>query len=181
MERKYFTLNIEGLTRELPICKVNDDISIAAFNMFSDVEMTIAAAKGLLRDAPEFDCIITAESKGIPLAYEMSKLSGKKYLLARKVSKLYMQEPIAIKVKSITTAKEQTLYMDGEELEYMNGKKVLIIDDVVSTGGSLDGLEQICQKAGAIIAGKGFVLAEGDAEHRDDIFFLGVIPLIFNK
>lgn len=176
-----YPLDIVGLHRDLPICRVNDDISIAAFNMFSDVEITIAAAAELLRRAPEFDVILTAESKSIPLVYEMSRQCGKTYLLARKVSKLYMKDPIAIDVKSITTAREQTLYLGSDEAEYLRGKKVLIIDDVVSTGGSLDGLEQICQRCGALIAGKGFVLAEGDAQYRDDIFYLGVIPIIPNK
>ena len=177
----YFQLNVAGLTRQLPICPLNDNISIAGFVMFSDVELTIACATQLLEKSPDFDVIITAESKGIPLAYEMSKQSGKKYLLARKSIKLYMRNAIGVDVKSISTSQIQTLYMDINDMEFIKDKKVLIVDDVISTGESLRALEQLVNKGEGNIVGKCAVLAEGDAKDRTDIFFLEELPLIFNK
>ena len=176
-----YTIQIAGLTRVLPICPVNENLSIAAFVMFSDVEITIASAKELLKKAPEHDVIVTAESKGIPLAYEMARQENKKYILARKSSKLYMQDPFSVKVKSITTQSEQTLYLDKSEAVYLKGKRVLITDDVISTGESLRAMEVLIGRAGGIIAGKCFVLAEGDAANRDDIIFLEELPLFFNR
>lgn len=176
----HYTLHVAGLTRELPICPVNEHLSIAAFIMFSDVELTIACAKELLGKVPEFDVLITAESKGIPLAYEMSRQSGKKYLLARKSVKLYMKKPVAVDVKSITTAKLQTLYIDSDDIASMEGKRVLIVDDVVSTGESMAALEQLVLKAGGKIVGKAAVLAEGDAMERKDLIVLAPLP-VFEK
>ena len=176
---KTYTLKVAGLTRELPLCPVNEHLDIGAFIMFSDVELTIAAATELLKRAPDFDCLITAESKGIPLAYEMSRQSGKKYLLARKSIKLYMHNPVEVSVKSITTAKVQTLYLDGDDLNYLKGKRVLLVDDVISTGESIHALEQLAEKAEAKVVGKMAVLAEGDAKDRDDIVYLEPLPLFF--
>ncbi len=176
----HYTLHVAGLTRELPICPVNEHLSIAAFIMFSDVELTIACAKEILDRAPDFDVLITAESKGIPLAYEMSRQSGKKYLLARKSVKLYMKKPVAVDVKSITTAKLQTLYIDSDDIASMAGKRVLIVDDVVSTGESMAALEQLVNKAGGNIVGKAAVLAEGDAINRKDLIVLAPLP-VFEK
>lgn len=176
---EHYTLNVAGLTRELPICPVNEKMSIAAFIMFSDVELTIACAKALLEIVPEHDLLLTAESKGIPLAYEMSRQSGKKYLLARKSIKLYMKQPIEVRVKSITTAKEQTLYIDSDDIALIKGKRVLIVDDVISTGDSVAALEQLITKAGGIVAGKAAVLAEGDAYERKDLITLAPLPLFF--
>ncbi len=172
-----YTLEVAGLRRELPICRVNDHLSIAAFIMFSDVEMTVASAKELLALAPEFDVILTAESKGIPLAYEMSRQSGKKYLLARKSVKLYMRDPVEVDTKSITTANPQKLYLDAEDLTYLRGKRVFVVDDVISTGRSLESLEKLVEIAGAEIAAKGAVLAEGEASERKDILFLAPLPV----
>lgn len=179
-EQKYYTLEVAGVKRELPICRISENLSIAAFVMFSDVEITIATAAELLKKVPDFDYIVTAESKGIPLSYEMAKMSGKNYVLARKMTKLYMKEPIEIKVKSITTTKVQTLYLDSHEAEMLKGKRVLIVDDVVSTGESLNALEQLVNKSGGEIVGKAFVLAEGDAADRDDIIYLAKLPLFFD-
>lgn len=174
-----YTLKVAGLTRELAICPVNEKLDIAAFVMFSDVELTIACAAELLKLAPEFDVLITAESKGIPLAYEMSRQSGKPYILARKSRKLYMRKPVEVEVKSITTAKLQKLYLDIDDMEYLNGKRVLIVDDVISTGESLAALQILVDKAGGRTVGKAAVLAEGDAANRDDIIFLAPLPLFF--
>lgn len=178
---QYYTLQVAGLTRELPICKLNDALSIAGFVMFSDVELTIACAKELLARVPEYDVLITAESKGIPLAYEMSRQTGKKYLLARKSVKLYMRNPVGVDVKSITTDKIQTLYLDAADKEYLSGRRVLIVDDVISTGESLRALEKLVEKSGGEIVGKATVLAEGDAAERSDIIFLEKLPLIPNQ
>jgi len=178
MEETY-TLNVAGLTRQLHICPVNEKMSIAAFIMFSDVELTVACATELLKIVPDHDVIITAESKGIPLAYEMARQSGKQYILARKSQKLYMKRPIAVDVKSITTARQQTLYLDCDDMAYLKGKRVLIVDDVISTGESLSALEQLVEKAEGQIVGRAAVLAEGDAAKRTDIQFLAPLPLFF--
>jgi len=178
MEKTY-TLKVAGVTRELPICPVNENLDIAAFVMFSDVELTIACATELVKIVPEHDVIITAESKGIPLAYEMSRQTGKQYILARKSRKLYMKQAIEVDVKSITTESLQKLYLDIVHMDFLKGKRVLIVDDVISTGESLAALEQLVLKAGGNIAGKATVLAEGDAAKRDDIIFLEPLPLFF--
>lgn len=179
-DAKTYELQVAGLTRQLPLCPINDKTSIAAFIMFSDVELTVACATELLKRVPQHDVILTAESKGIPLAYEMSRQSGVKYILARKSAKLYMYNPIGVDVKSITTARLQTLYLDQHDLEYLHGKRVLVVDDVISTGESLNALEELVRKAGGTIAGRAAVLAEGDAAQRDDILFLAPLP-IFTK
>lgn len=178
--RKTYTLHVAGLERELPLCPVNEKMDIAAFIMFSDVELTIACAKALLEKLPEFDVIVTAEAKGIPLAYEMSRQSGKKYIPARKGPKLYMEKPVIVKDKSITTAAEQTLVIDQKDLDYMQGKRVVIADDVISTGGSLQALEALVSKCDCTVVARAAVLAEGDAADRGDITFLAPLPLFFH-
>ena len=175
-----YTLHIAGLTRELPICKVNDHLDIAAFIMFSDVELTIACAKALLEKCPDFDVILTAEAKGIPLAYEMARQSGKYWIPARKGAKLYMKEPVIIEDQSITTAGKQTLVIDKKDIDYMNGKRILVVDDVISTGGSLKALDALAEKTQCTIVGQAAVLAEGDASERKDIIFLEPLPLFFH-
>ena len=175
----YYTLHVAVLTRELPICPVNDNLDIAAFIMFSDVELTVACAQELLKAVPEYDVIITAESKGIPLAYEMSRQSGKKYLLARKSKKVYMSRAVEVDVQSITTKGLQKLYLDTSHLDEIKGRRVLIVDDVVSTGESLAALERLVELTGGKIAGKAAVLAEGDAADRKDLIFLEKLPLFF--
>ena len=150
----YYEIEIAGLRRKLPLCRVNDSLYIGAFIMFGDVEITKAAATELLKLAPEHDIMITAESKGIPLVYEMARQSNAdNYLLARKTPKLYMRDIFSTEVKSITHATSQTLYLDGEDAAAMKGKRVLIVDDVVSTGESLRALEELVTKAGGNIVG----------------------------
>lgn len=171
-------MQVAGLWRDLPICKVNDSLYIAGFVIFGDQELTVACARELLKKAPEYDYIITAEAKGIPLAHEMARqTNAAKYFLARKAPKLYMTGVFASTVKSITTAKEQTLYLDTADAELMRGKKILIVDDVISTGESLTALEVLVEKAGGIVAGRMAVLAEGDAQTREDITYLEKLPL----
>ncbi|MBR6338028.1 MAG: adenine phosphoribosyltransferase [Ruminococcus sp.] len=177
MFKMTYTLNVAGLTRELPLCPVNESLDIAAFVMFSDVELTVKCAEELLKKAPGFDIIVTAESKGIPLAYEAARQSGKNYIVARKSVKLYMTDPISVNVKSITTAAEQTLYLSKEDAKRIKGKRVLILDDVISTGESLIAIEKLVEAAGGSIAAEGAVLAEGDAAKRDDIIFLEELPV----
>ena len=175
---KTYTLKVAGLERKLPLCPLNDEISIGAFVIFGDVELTCACATELLKIAPEHDVMITSESKGIPLVYEMARQSGNnKYLLARKMQKLYMSDVFACEVNSITTAKKQTLYLDGNDAEFMKGKRVLIVDDVISTGDSLRAIEELVEHAGGVVVGKMAILAEGDAKDRDDIQYLEVLPL----
>ena len=178
---KSYRMTIAGLERELPICPVNDNLSIGAFVIFGDPELATAAAVELLKKAPPYDYIITAEAKGIPLAHEMARLAGnQKYFLARKTPKLYMSGVMEVKVHSITTEKVQTLYLDAQDAELMRGKRIVIVDDVISTGESLRAVENLVEKAGGIICGKMTILAEGDAQNRDDLIYLEKLPL-FNK
>lgn len=179
--KQSYTMEIAGLQRELPLFKVSEDLYIAAFIMFSDVEITKACAAELLRLAPEYDIMITAEAKGIPLLYEMARQAGAEdYIVARKAPKVYMKNIVSVNVRSITTAKEQTLCLGEQEANLLKGRRVLIVDDVISTGESLKALEDLVEAAGGIIAGRMAVLAEGDAAKRDDLIFLKELPL-FDK
>ena len=174
----YYTMNVAGLQRNLPICPVNENLYIAGFVIFGDPELTVACARELLKQAPAYDYIITAEAKGIPLAHEMARQAGDaKYILARKGPKLYMRDIFSVTVNSITTAKEQKLYLDGADAALMKGKKILIVDDVISTGESLKALEALVEKAGGVICGKMAILAEGDAQVRPDLIYLEKLPL----
>ncbi len=175
---EYYRVNIAGMERDLLRCPLNDKLDIAAFIIFGDVELTVHAAAELLKRLPEFDYIVTPEAKSIPLAYEMSRQSGKKYFVARKKPKLYMKDPVIVNVRSITTESVQTLIMDSIEGEQIRGKRVVILDDVISTGESLKAVEELCAKFDANVVAKAAVLTEGDAAKRDDIVFLGEIPLI---
>lgn len=175
--KKTHTITVAGLTRELPLCAVDDTLDIAAFVMFSDVELTVACAKALLEIVPEFDVILTAATKGIPIGYEVSRQSGRQYVVAKKSVKVYMTDPISVDVKSITTAGVQKLYLSAEDIEWIKGKKVLILDDVISTGASLAALKELAAAAGGIVTCCAAVLAEGDAAERDDIVFLEKLPV----
>lgn len=175
---KYYRLKVAGLERDLPLCKISDQLSIAAFVIFGDVELTCACARELNKIAPEHDVMITAEAKGIPLIYEMARQRGENhYLIARKMPKLYMRELFSVEVQSITTAKKQSLFIDKDDIEYMHGKRVLIIDDVISTGESIRAVEKLVKEAGGTVAGRMAILAEGDAKYRDDILYLEELPL----
>ena len=174
----YYRMRVAGLERDLPICPVTDSLYIAGFVIFGDPELTEACARDLLAKAPAYDYIITAEAKGIPLAHEMARQAGdKKYILARKGPKLYMRDIFSVSVKSITTAKEQHLYLDGADAALMKGKRILVVDDVISTGESLSALEALVEKAGGEICGRMAILAEGDAQDRPDIIYLEKLPL----
>ena len=166
-----YTLHVAGLTRELTICKVNDHMDIAAFIMLGDAELTVAAATELLKKCP---------AKGIPLAHEMSRQSGKPYVCARKGIKLYMKDPVVVEDKSITTEGKQKLVIDRKELDEMNGKRVLVVDDVISTGGSLKALDALAEQTQCTIVGQAAVLAEGNAAERKDIIYLEPLPLFLH-
>lgn len=176
----HYNITVAGIERQLPLCKVTDDLYIGAFVIFGDPELTVATAAALLEKAPQYDYIITAEAKGIPLAHEMARQSGfKQYFIARKIPKLYMTGVFEVNLRSITTAKQQKLYLDTAEAELIKGKKILLVDDVISTGESIAALEQLVIKAGGIIAGKMAILAEGEAQTRPDIIYLEKLP-VFN-
>lgn len=173
-----YRMEIAGLTRDLPLYKVSDDLTIAAFILFGDVEMTKAAAGALLKKAPEYDILMTAEAKSIPLIYEMAQQAGDNdYVVARKGPKVYMTDPIVVTVESITTQAEQSLYLGREEVEKLKDKRVLLVDDVISTGESMNALEELVRLSGGKVVGRMAVLGEGDSMARDDIIVLKPLPL----
>ncbi len=175
-----YEIKVAGLTRHLPLCAVNEELYIGAFVIFGDIELTVACAGELLKIAPEHDVLITAESKGIPLVYEMARQNGEnRYLIARKAPKLYMRNVFSTEVTSITTVNRQMLFIDQKDADYMNGKRVLIVDDVISTGESLKAVEKLVHQAGGVVVGKMAVLAEGVAMGRKDILYLQKLP-VFN-
>ena len=173
-----YPMDICGLKRDLPICKVTDDLYIGAFVMFGDVELTVHCATELLKKAPEYDYLLAPEAKAIPLLYEMARQSGAdKYFVARKGAKAYMSGTFEVNVKSITTMHVQKLVLDAADAEMIRGKRMLILDDVISTGESIRAAEELVRAAGGTVAGRMAVLAEGDAFDRDDIIVLGKLPL----
>lgn len=174
-----YKMTIAGCERELEMFSVSDKLDIAAFILFNDIEITEKSAEALLKLCPEHDVVLTAEAKSIPLAYEFARQGCGQYVVARKGLKVYMRKPVSIKVKSITTANEQTLHLGQTEVTAIRGKRVLILDDVISTGESLSAMEKLVEAAGGTVVGKAAVLAEGDAADRDDIIFLEKLPLFF--
>lgn len=178
MDNVIYKMNVAGLERELPLCPINDELMIGAFVIFGDVELTCACAGELLKIAPEFDYMVAPEAKAIPLVHEMARQSGRNdYFLVRKAPKLYMRGVFEAEDKSITTAGSQKLYMDGADAEKIKGKRILILDDVISTGGSLKAVESLVEQAGGTVVGRMAILAEGSAADRDDILFLEKLPL----
>lgn len=171
-------MTIAGLKRSLPLCKVSDELYIGAFVIFGDPELTTACAEELLKRVPQYDYMLTAEAKGIPLIHEMARLAGnQKYFLARKKAKLYMRDVFEVEVKSITTEGVQKLYLDGSDADLMKGKRILLVDDVISTGESMAALEKLVEKAGGTVCGRAAILAEGDSGRREDIIYLEQLPL----
>ncbi len=175
---KKYKLKIKNLTRELPIIKISENLSIASFVILGDTELIETVSPLIAEELPEVDCIVTAEAKGIPLAYEISKiLKLKSYVVARKSIKTYMNNPIETEVNSITTTNSQKLFLDINDANKIKGRKVALIDDVISTGNSLKALENLVEKAGGIVVAKAAILAEGNAKDRKDIIFLQELPL----
>ena len=180
-EQKYYKLKIAGLERDLPVCALNEHLSIAGFVMLGDIELTEACARELNKILPEHDYMIAPEAKSIALINEMARLSGqKKHFVARKGLKAYMADPLVVKVNSITTAKEQTLYLDGNDAKLINGKRIVIVDDVISTGESVAAVEELVKQAGGTVVARAAVLAEGDAADRKDIIYLEKLPLFLS-
>ena len=174
---KTYTLHVAGLTRELPIIKLSYDLSIASFVILGDTEIVKKTAPMIAKKLPEVDLIVTAEAKGIPLAYEISKvLNLNEYVVARKSVKAYMEESIEVEVNSITTTNSQKLYLNNQDAKKIKGKRVALVDDVISTGQSLKALERLVEKAGGKVLAKAAILAEGDAKDRKDIIFLEALP-----
>lgn len=176
---EFYKMKIAGLERELEMFPVSDKLDIAAFIIFGDVELTVKGCEELLKKVPEFDVVLTPEAKSIPMAYEMARQSGKPYVIARKGVKVYMRNPLEVEVNSITTKNTQKLYLGETEVNKIKGKRVLIIDDVISTGESLAAVRELVSKAGGIEAAACAFLAEGDAADRDDIIYLERLPLFF--
>lgn len=172
-----YNIDIAGLKRDLPVCALNENLSIGAFVIFGDVEMTTHAATRLLEKMPEVDYLISPEAKAIPLVYEMSRQSGIPYLIARKKAKAYMTGVTEVTVQSITTEGTQTLILDSAEAEAIRGKRIAIVDDVISTGESIRAVETLINKVGGIVEARMAVLAEGDAIERKDIIVLAPLPL----
>ena len=178
MTHTTYPITVAGVKRDLPLCPIHDDLTIAGFVIFGDVELTCACAKALLEKAPDFDYMVAPEAKAIPLVHEMARQSGRnEYFLVRKKKKAYMQNVFAVADHSITTEGDQMLYMDGNDAEKIRGKRVLILDDVISTGGSIAAVESLVNQAGGIVAARMAILAEGPAAQRDDILFLEPLPL----
>jgi adenine phosphoribosyltransferase len=176
--KKTYTIQVAGVTRELPIVRISDKLCIASFVILGDTELVCATAPEIVRRLPDVDILVTAEAKGIPLVFEMSRLlKMPKYIVARKSIKPYMNSPIIDEVVSITTQKKQLLCLDEQDAMYIKGKKVAIIDDVISTGDSIQAMERIVESAGGIVAAKAAILAEGEAANRKDIIFLEHLPL----
>lgn len=174
-----YKINIAGVERELIKYPVSDKMDIAAFIMFGDIEVTEQAATELLKRCPEHDVVVSAEAKGIPLCYEMARQGCRNYVIARKSIKVYMRNCVGVTVNSITTSEVQKLYLGDTDAAFLKDKRVLIVDDVISTGESLAALEALMNKIGVNVVGKACVLAEGDAKNRDDIIFLEELPLFF--
>ncbi|SFP45540.1 phosphoribosyltransferase family protein [Salibacterium halotolerans] len=177
-----YTLQVAGLTRELPVMQVSPEVSIASFVILGDTEMVTAAAPLLAQQLPEVDVLVTAEAKGIPFVHELSKQLGmSRYVVARKSVKPYMTTPLISSAASITTQKEQQLVLDEMDAAFLKGKRAALIDDVISTGESLQALETLVHQAGARVKTKAAILAEGNADQLNDIVFLEKLPVFPSK
>ena len=176
-----FKITIAGVDRDLILFPVDEKTEIAAFIMFGDVEVTEKAAAELLKKCPEHDVVVSAKAKGIPLCYEMARQGCRQYVIARKSIKVYMRNCAKVSVKSITTSKVQTLYLGEDDVEFLKGKRVLIVDDVISTGESLRAMEELMKVCEAEVVGKAAVLAEGAAKDRDDIIYLEPLPVFVKE
>ena len=179
MAKRFYDLTVAGCKRSLPILNLSNSLAIAGFVMLGDVELCESCARELAKKVPaEAEIIMTAETKGIPLAAELARQIGMPYYItARKSVKAYMEDPIWVEDESITTMGKQRLYLMRADIDRIAGRKVLLLDDVISTGGSMTALGNLAEKAGAHVVGQAAVLAEGDAAKRTDIIFLEALPL----
>ena len=180
-KNKTYTLEICGLTRKLPIIPITPELDIASFVILGDTELVVAVAPELVKRLPPVDVVVTPEAKGIPLAFEVSRLLGMNYIIARKSVKPYMDHPLVDEVFSITTQKKQTLCLDGKDVRTIKGQRVAIVDDVISTGESINAMQRLIEKAGGKVAAKAAILAEGDAVNMKDIIYLQELPLFPNE
>lgn len=174
-----YSITIGDTHRELPIMAISQDTAIASFVLLGDDELSNSAAKQLLPKLPkDFDYIVTMESKGIPLAHDLSLLTNHpRSIVIRKSVKDYMKDPLTTPVKSITTGKPQELVLNGEDARLIKGKKIILVDDVVSTGGSMKAASNLLQQVNANIIARVAILAEGDAAKRKDLIYLQPLPL----
>ena len=182
MQENYYAVTIGSITRHLPICPINEEVAIAVFNILGDVEVTIAAAKALLAIAPDFDVLVTAEAKSIPLIYEMARIAKKsRYIVARKSEKNYTKSRFSINVHSITTTVPQHLFLSEQDAALIRQQRIVIVDDVISSRHTLDALTHLVHLAKGDIVGNMAVFAEGDANQHNDILCLGHLPLFSVK
>ncbi len=172
----YYKLNLCGLERKLPLIQISDHLKIASFVLLGDTELSVKAGYELSK-LIDCDIILTAEAKGIELAHEIAKNLGESsFIVARKSEKSYMNDPINVEVNSITTQNTQKLFLDSKDVEKIKGKRIALVDDVISTGQSISALEALVDKAGGKVIQKLAILAEGDAANRDDIIYLEKLP-----
>lgn len=173
-----YEITIAGITRHLPIVKIKDELQLASFVILGDTELTTVAANELKQRLPEVDILVTAETKGIPLVHELAKqMNMSHYVVARKSVKAYMQQPFISQATSIASQTKQLLCLDVSDVALIKGKRVALVDDVISSGESIRALADLVEKAGGDIVAKASIIAEGDASERDDIIFLEKLPL----
>jgi adenine phosphoribosyltransferase len=179
MSRETYALEIAGLKRELPLFEIKPGLRIAILNILGDTELVQACARelGQRLNGLDFDLIVSAEAKSIPLAYALAVETKRPYVILRKTYKPYMGDAIQAETLSITTGQPQILILDEKDRETVKGKKVLVVDDVISTGSTLQGMRMVLDKAGAKVAGEAAILTEGDRAQWENIVALGHLPL----
>ena len=177
-----YPVEIAGIQRQLHLFRVAPGLRIAVLNILGDTELVQAAAKALALklETFDYDVIVTAEAKSIPLAYALSVETKKPYIVLRKTYKPYMGEAIQAETLSITTGQPQSLFLDQKDHALITGKKILAVDDVISTGSTLKGIRAIMDKAGAIVAGEAAIMTEGDLAEWANVISLGHLPLFKN-
>lgn len=179
MGRDTHRVEIEGVVRKLPLFEVAPDLRIAVFNLLGDTEIVEAAARGLARrfEGIDHDVLVTAETKSVPLVYELSRVLGKPWIVLRKQYKPYMGATITARTDSITTGHAQTLHLDEKDLELVEGKRAVLVDDVISTGSTLEGMRSVVREAGGIVVAEAAVFTEGDERDTEGVLSLGHLPL----
>ena len=178
-ERPTYRVEIEGVVRELPLFAVAPDLRIAVFNLLGDTEVIEAAAKGLARRLAgvDADLLITAETKSVPLAYELGRRMGRPWVVLRKQFKPYMGDTVSAETLSITTGRRQTLHLDEKDRALVTGRRAVVVADVVSTGRTLAGMRSVVRQAGGQVVAEAAVFTEGDGRETEGIVALGHLPL----